>query len=99
MEFFDSPTFGLSWREHYIRIGVGSSGRKDNQGKAMSLPKGAIGYVTSASPASILVVFGEDVMKPPPPTSAVYGVTHRQYRFVVTFVPDDWYKLNLWLSR
>jgi len=98
MNFQDVPTFGVHWKGHYLRLGVGSTGRKDNAGRTVSLPKGAVGYVVSATPGSVLVVFGVDATQPPQPPSAAYPVTHRRYAAVCTFVYGDWQLLKLELS-
>ena len=99
IEFYDSPIFGLEWKGRYVRIGVGTTSRKDNAGRVILLPKGAIGYVASATAGSILVVFGADLSVPPPPTDHIYTVSHGRYKFACTFGPDDWYRLNIWLSK
>ena len=99
MEFADVPTFGLHWKGKYIQNNVGSTGRRDNAGRMMSLPKGSIGYVSAATAGSILVVFGQDLRRPPEPTSAVHTVSDRRYQFVCTFGLDDWTRLDLRLSK
>ncbi|GGY52508.1 hypothetical protein [Pseudoduganella albidiflava] len=99
MEFIDAQTFGLDWKEKHIRLGVGTTGRNDNTGKRMSLPRGAIGYVISATPRTILVLFGKELLKPPPPTSngswAVGTSLGRLYSYVTTFDWNDWTNLDI----
>lgn len=80
MEFADVPTFGLHWKGKYIQNNVGSTGRRDNAGRMMSLPKGSIGYVSAATAGSILVVFGQDLRRPPELDVSSY-VTPQRYLF------------------
>lgn len=98
-DFFDADTFGLDWANKYVMLGRSMGMKKDNGGRAVSLPAGSIGYVAQATPGSILVVFGTDPRKAPEPTSEVYTVSHRRYPAVFTFVWSDWRSLNLLRTR
>lgn len=99
MEFIDAQTFGLDWKGKHIRLGAGTTGRNDNTGKRMSLPKGAIGYVVSATPATILVLFGKELLKQPPASLngswAVGTSLDKLYSYVVTFGWTDWTSLDI----
>lgn len=99
MEFIDAPTFGLDWKGKHIRVSAGLSGRNDNTGKRMALPRGAIGYVVSATPGTILVIFGKELLKPPPPLLngglPVGSSLERRYSYVATLNWDDWVKLDI----
>lgn len=97
--FFDAPTFGIDWQGKYVLLGRAAGLRKDNAGRSVSLPAGAIGYVASATPASILVVFGSDLRKAPEPTDHVNTVASRRYSAVFTFQFRDWVGLKLMRTR
>ena len=99
MEFADVASFGLHWKGRYVQNSVAASGRRDNAGRVMSLPKGSVGYVAGATAATILVVYGQDLSRPPEPTSPVHTVSDRRYRFVCTFGWTDWTGLDLRLSK
>jgi hypothetical protein len=99
MEFIDAQTFGLDWKGKHIRLGLGLTGRNDNTGKRMSLPKGAIGFVVSATPGTVLALFGKDLLAPPQPLwqgmLPVGRSLERSYSYVTTFNWDDWTSLDI----
>jgi hypothetical protein len=100
MEFFDSPTFGTTWMGRFIQIGKGVVGRTDMTGKEMSLPKGAIGYVDKALPGTIFVDFGKDLLKPPRPRPFGFPIENsREYQYRAIFSVEDWYNLDIRLSK
>jgi hypothetical protein len=97
--FTDSPHIGIDWAGKWIQLGVGSTGRKDNRGITMSLPKGSIGYVFSATPGgTLLVVFGNNPMIAPEKPSQGVGVSDRRYKYVCNFNYDDWLALKIKVS-
>jgi hypothetical protein len=98
LRFVDSDTIGADWAGRWIQLGVGTTGRLDNRGIAMSLPKGAIGYVAQATPGVLLVVFGNNPMIAPEKPVRGLAVSDRRYRYVCNFDVDDWLALKIKVS-
>lgn len=97
--FIDSPHIGADWAGRWVQLGVGSTGRKDNRGITMSLPKGAIGYVASATPGGVLlVVFGNNPMIAPEKPIQGIGISDRRFKYVCNFELDDWQALQIKVS-
>lgn len=65
----------------------------------MSLPKGAIGYVFSATAGGVLlVVFGHNPMVAPERPTPGIGVSDRRYKYVCNFDAEDWERLRIKVS-
>lgn len=97
--FVDAPHIGVDWAGKWIQLGVGSTGRKDNRGIAMSLPKGSIGFVASATPGGVLLVlFGPNPMIAPEKPVKGVSISDRRYKYVCNFDFDDWTTLKIKVS-
>lgn len=99
LRFIDSDHIGADWMGRWIQLGVASTGRKDNRGITMSLPKGSIGYVARASPGGVLLVlFGNNPMIAPEKPLQGVPISDRRYRYVCNFDADDWTALRIRVS-
>ena len=65
----------------------------------MSLPKGAIGYVASATSGGVLLVlFGQNPMIAPEKPVQGVPISDRRYKYVCNFDFDDWAALKIKVS-
>lgn len=64
----------------------------------MSLPKGAIGYVASATPGVLLAVFGNNPMIAPERPVQGFAIADRRYKYVCNFDVNDWLALKIKVS-